>query len=436
MSAPDVLPAWEPGEGAARARALFTEAFGGEAAGVWSAPGRVNVIGEHTDYNGGLALPIALPHRTFLAVRPREDRTLRLVSSSAHGAAELDLDAVGPVGSPAEVTGWPAYVAGVAWAMEQPGGPAQRRRLPGADIAVVSCVPSGGGLSSSAALECAAAIAWDEIAGLGLIRDAPDGAVSPAEVDAGRAVLAALCVRAENEVAGAPTGGMDQAASLRAHPGRALLLDCRDGAIEHVPFDLAAAGLELLVIDTRAKHSHVDGGYGQRRATCEEAVGVLQVRDLREVADDVAAGATLEAVLERLETEEQRKRVRHVVTEIQRVRELADLLRSGGLTAGGPASRAALAEMAALLDDSHVSMRDDYEISCPELDLAVSAAQSAGAHGARMTGGGFGGSAIAVVDAADAARVRAEIARAFEEAGFTAPGFLPAVAASPASRVD
>ncbi|MFC7406467.1 galactokinase [Georgenia alba] len=418
----EVLTAWDATEGTARASELFTTTYGGAPDGVFSAPGRVNIIGEHTDYNGGLALPIALPHRTYVAVARREDRTIRLVSSAAGGdVVEVDLDAVGPAGTPSEVSGWASYVAGVAWALEQEG---LARDLPGLDVAVVSCVPTGSGLSSSAALECAVAVAWDEVADLGLA-----GSVEEPS-DAGRSRLVSACVRAENEIAGAPTGGMDQAASLRARAGHALLLDCRDGAVEHVPLDLAAAGLELLVVDTRAEHSHAGGEYGQRRATCEAAASRLGVPDLRAVAEATMAGeTTLEEILARLADDEQRARVRHVVTEIERVRRLVRRLRDHP---GTQLRGEALDQVGEALDASHDSLRDDYEVSARELDLVVDVARAHGAHGARMTGGGFGGSAIALVEADRADEVTAAVARAFDEAGLRAPGFLPAVAAGPA----
>ncbi|GAA4417307.1 galactokinase [Georgenia halophila] len=418
-----MLPAWDAVEGAERARELFATTFGGEAEGVWSAPGRVNIVGEHTDYNGGLALPIALPHRTYVAVARRSDRRLRLVSSAADGVAEVDLDAVGPVGTAGEVTGWPSYVAGVAWALEQEG---LASGLPGLDVAVVSCVPTGSGLSSSAALSCSVAVAWDELAGLGLAGPADDPS------DAGRADLVTACVRAENEIAGAPTGGMDQAAALRAREGDALLLDCRDGSVEHVPLDLAEAALELLVVDTRAEHSHAGGEYGQRRATCEAAAKVLGVPDLRTVAEaHVHSQDTLDHVLPRLADDEQRKRVRHVVTEIDRVEYVVARLRD---SSRAPLHGATLENIAWALDASHNSLRDDYEVSCRELDLAVDAARGSWAHAARMTGGGFGGSAIALVDTRHLDEVTAAVAKAFADADLRAPAFLRAVAAAPAGR--
>ena len=421
-AAPVFSPALDPREGAAAATALLREALGGEPDGVWYAPGRVNIIGEHTDYNGGLALPIALPHRAYLALRRREDRMVRLVSSRARESVDvLDLDAVSPKGAPGEVHGWSAYIAGVAWALERDGlGP-----LSGFDAALVSCVPLGGGLSSSAALECATAVALDEVDGLALAGPAcaPD--------DAGRARLVAACVRAENEVAGAPTGGMDQSASLRCRAGHALRLDCRTGGVEQVPFDLESAGLALLVIDTRAEHSLVDGQYGARRAACERAARTLGV----ELLADVPPGE-LDAHLGRLAgcgqagAEELVRRTRHVVTEIDRTRRLVALLEDDRPLAG-----AKLEEVGALMSASHDSLRDDYECTCPELDVAVEAARAAGAHGARMTGGGFGGSAIALVDAGEADAVARAVVRAYAEVGFAAPAFLNALPSGPAGRL-
>ena len=270
-----------PEEGAFNARELFIQAFGYEPEGVWSAPGRVNVIGEHVDYNGGPCLPIALPHRAYLALAPRADRAVRLISPQTADAIDsLDLDSIGPWGGPGQVPShWTAYIAGVAWALERIGhGP-----LSGFDAALWSCVPVGGGLSSSAALECATAVAIDEVCGLGL-----------AGSDEGRRVLVDAARAAENEIAGANTGGLDQTASMRCGAGHALALDCRDMSAEPIPFDLASSGLELLVIDTRAKHSLADGQYGQRRADCEEAARLLGVGQLVEVSDLDAAMSALE----------------------------------------------------------------------------------------------------------------------------------------------
>lgn len=415
MTAPAWVGAWEPADGEARVRALFADRFGGEPDGTWSAPGRVNLIGEHTDYNGGLCLPFALPHRTYVAVRRTGGDTVRLVSAQeSTGVREVALSEV----APGTVDGWPAYVVGVAWALREAG-----HDVGGFEVAVDSCVPYGAGLSSSAALECAAAVAFDALFGLGLAGtgDAPD--------DAGRATLAAACIRAENEIAGASTGGMDQSVSLRGRAGHALLLDCRDGGVRHVPFDLAAHGLALLVVDTKAEHALVDGQYAARRAACEQAAALLGVPTLREIDAD-GLGDALATLAHgtgpvgdgSADAEVLVRRVRHVVTEIARVEEFVALLDADRVEEVGPA-----------MDASHASLRDDYEVSCRELDLAVDAALEAGALGARMTGGGFGGSAIALVraDAVDA--VAAAVAQAFAAADLHAPAFLVATASAPAA---
>jgi galactokinase len=408
MTSPQWLDSWTADDGAARVRTLFAEAFGadGDPDGVWSAPGRVNLIGEHTDYNAGLALPVALPHRTYVALRSRTDDVVRLASAQAPGTTwETTLGDVGP----GATTGWGAYVAGVAWALREAG-----HAVTGFDAVVDSCVPFGAGLSSSAALECAVAVALDAVHDLGLGAD-----------DAGRAELTAACVRAENEIAGAPTGGMDQAASLRCSAGHALLLDCRPGlsALEsghRVPFDLVPAGLTLLVVDTRAEHALVDGQYAARRAACERAAELLGVENLRAIDP-----ADLDAALARLADAEDgatlQARVRHVVTEIARTAELAELVQGGRLAEVGP-----------LMNASHDSLRDDYEVSARELDLVVDVARAHGALGARMTGGGFGGSAIALVRAADVDAVVAAVDGAFADAGLTAPGFLLSPPSQPA----
>jgi galactokinase len=394
------LVAWTDAEGAARVRALFAGTLGGEPAGVWAAPGRVNLIGEHVDYNGGLCLPIALPHRTFVALRRRDDDGVRLVSAlDPQNVWSGSLAGI----APGAVSSWVAYAGGPAWALGEDGF-----TLGGFEAAIESCVPLGAGLSSSAAIECAVGAGLDEVFGLDLL---PAG-------DAGRARLAAACVRAENAVAGAPTGGMDQAASLRARAGHALLLDNLDASVEQVPFDLVSAGLELLVIDTRAEHALVDGQYAARRAACHSAAEKLGVGTLREISD-------LDGALAALDDPVEQRRVRHVVTEIARVVQFTDLVRAGRVREVGP-----------LLDASHESLRVDYEVSCAELDLAVETARSAGALGARMTGGGFGGSAIALVEDADATRVAAAITDAFATAGMHEPAFLLATAAPGAARVD
>jgi len=379
--------------------ARFRSVVGDEPSGVWGAPGRVNLIGEHTDYNGGLALPIALPQRTRAAVRLRDDGLLR-VSSDVPGQPLASVEVLVADVSPEQPGGWASYVAGVAWAFGKAGHP-----FPGADVHLTSDVPVGSGLSSSAALECCVAAAASDLLGLGLLDD-----------DAGRAALASWCHRAENEIAGAPTGGMDQAASLRSNPAHAILLDCRTGEVTQVPFDLAAHGLALLVVDTRAEHALVDGQYADRRATCEAAAAALGVDTLREV-DPV----DLDDALGRLPDDTTRARVRHVVLEIDRVRQCVAALHADDFDAVGQ-----------LFLASHTSLRDDYEVSCLELDVAVDAAVAAGALGARMTGGGFGGSAIALVGADDADSVAAAVTAAFANRDLREPHCF-AVTAGPAA---
>ncbi|MDR2931010.1 MAG: galactokinase [Propionibacteriaceae bacterium] len=377
---------------------LFTTQFGGEPDGVWEAPGRVNLIGEHTDYNQGLVLPIALPQRTYAVARARADRVVRCVSDGMDPGIPVDLDDIA-VGHPSQ---WERYPVGVMWALREAG-----HELAGMDVAFASDVPVGAGLSSSAAIEGAMGAAASDLFGLGLLDD-----------DEGRSVLATVCQRAENVIAQAPTGGMDQAASIRSKQGHALCLDCQDGSVAHVPFRLSEAGLALLVVNTRVSHSHSDGEYGSRRAQCEQACARLGIDSLREITPQ-----TLPVALARLNDDVLARRVRHVVTETERVRLAARALADDDFV-----------ELGRLFVDSHASMRDDYEISCPELDLSVVTALEAGALGARMTGGGFGGSSIAVVYAAHLEQTMNQVASAFDAAGHAAPEFIVAQAGPPARR--
>lgn len=403
-------------EGAKAARDLFEQAYGEAPEGVWAAPGRVNLIGEHTDYNAGLCLPIALPHRTFIALKPREDTKVRVVSDVAPDkVAEADLDGLKARG----VDGWSAYPTGVAWALRQAGFD----KVKGFDAAFTSCVPLGSGLSSSAAMTCSTALALDDVYGLGY-----------GDSDAGRVTLINAAIKSENEMAGASTGGLDQNASMRCTPGHALLLDCRPGlsALENVSqqvFDLDQYGLELLVVDTQAPHQLNDGQYAQRRATCEQAAVQLGVDNLRVVADQVNTSddpeTALADVLGKLDDDTARRRVRHVITEIGRVGQFVDAFAAGDIKRAGE-----------LFNASHDSLRDDYEVTVPELDVAVDTARANGAYGARMTGGGFGGSIIALVDKGRSREVAQKIADAFAARGFHEPRALAAVASASAHRVD
>ncbi|MFK4224197.1 galactokinase [Streptomyces sp. NPDC019890] len=365
--------------------------------GVWAAPGRVNLIGEHTDYNDGFVMPFALPHTTVATVTRRNDGVLRLHSADvAGGAVELRLDDLAPGHGPG---GWTDYPAGVVWALRDAG-----HAVGGAEFRYESTVPTGAGLSSSAALEVVTALALNDLYELGLQRPR----------------MARLCRRAENVYVGAPTGIMDQTASACCTEGHALHLDTRDLGQRQIPFDLAARGLELLVVDTRVKHAHSDGEYGKRRAGCESAAAALGVPALRDIPYE-----GLPAALDRLPDPELRPLARHIVTENHRVERVIALLEAGEVHAIGP-----------VLTEGHASLRDDFGVSCPELDLAVDTALEAGALGARMTGGGFGGSAIVLTDSSQSATVRKCLSESFASAGHKAPRIFPATPSRGAARVS
>ncbi|WP_238581040.1 galactokinase [Streptomonospora alba] len=387
----------DPGEVAA----AFADAFGRDPLGVWHAPGRVNLMGEHTDYNDGLVLPIALPWGVTAALLPTGDGTAEVRSAQRPGErvrfTTADLDPQDPV------EGWAGYVAGVFWAAREAG------HLPadaGARILLDSDLPIGAALSSSAALECAVLLALAEAHGLD-------------HLAADRPAMATVARRAENAYVGAPTGILDQSASLRCTENHALYLDCRSGAGSDVTFDLDTAGLRLLIIDTRVEHTLSDttGGYAARHEECTRAARELGVEALRDVED-------LEAALTRLEDPVLIKRVRHVVTEIHRVNAAMGLMRAG-----------ALGDLGAVFTASHLSMRDQFEISTPELDLAVETAVAAGARGARMTGGGFGGSAIALVPESRLDAVSKAVTDAFAGKDFTAPSLRAALPSQGARRL-
>lgn len=372
----------------------FEQEFGSAPDGVWQAPGRVNLIGEHTDYNEGFVLPFAIDRTARVAVAVRQDATVRLLSTFGdQGMVTASLESL----RPGAAKGWTKYPLGVVWALRERG-----IDVPGLDLLLDSDVPLGAGLSSSHAIECAVISALNELTGAGL----------------GAEDMVLATQRAENDFVGAPTGIMDQSASLRGSKGHAVFLDCRDQTARLVPFETEPAGLVLLVIDTKVSHSHADGGYASRRASCElgaEIMGVKALRDL-DVTDLEEASGLLDEITFR--------RVRHVVTENDRVLQTVELLAGRGPGAIGP-----------LLDASHASMRDDFEISCPELDLAVDTARANGAIGARMTGGGFGGAAIALTPVDSAPTVRDAVAKAFADAGFAAPEIFTVSPAAGAMRI-
>ena len=375
----------------------FGQRYGRPPEVAWRAPGRVNLIGEHTDYNAGLVLPFALGRSVLAVTARRDDGMLALCSRQAPGQdVTIRLDQI----EPGAVTGWAAYPAGVVWALRSAdagsdaGSDGGRGtvfgRLGGVSLAIDSDLTPGAGLASSAALACAAAASLTELAGLALTRSE----------------IAALARRAENDFVGVPCGIMDQSASMLCAAGHALLLDCRTGEHAAVPLDPSAAGLVLLIIDTGVRHELAGGEYAVRRQQCQEAADLLGVTSLREVTDAAGLDALADPVLNR--------RARHVVTENRRVEQAVRLLRGGRLDGCGP-----------LLTGSHLSLRDDFEVSWPEADLAVDAALAAGALGARMTGGGFGGCVLALLPASRSASVVTSVRTALAEAGRPEPVFLP-----------
>jgi galactokinase len=370
----------------------FLETFGEEPDLVAAAPGRVNLIGEHIDYSDGFVLPFAIKDRTLVAVRKRNDSTVRIASAQRRNKiVTVDINQIKP-GLKGE---WERYALGVLWALGVKEG---------VDVLIDGRVPLGAGLSSSAALECSVATAMNHLFDMGFNLEE----------------LARLTQKAENQYVGVPCGIMDQSVSLMATQGSALLLDCRDLSTKNIPFDVASAGLELLIIDSQAHHALTDGGYAERRASCESAVAKLGITSLRELTLDQLDNSR------ELLTETEFVRARHAVTEMKRVLDCVQAL-----------SDSNFAQVGDLINQSHVSLRDDYTVSCPELDTAVDAALSAGALGARMVGGGFGGSAIALIQASKTVETINVIERAFSSKGFKAPRFftsLPSQGAELLSR--
>jgi galactokinase len=370
----------------------FLETFGAEPDLVAAAPGRVNLIGEHIDYSDGFVLPFAIKDRTLVAARKRNDSTIRIASAQRRNKiVTVDISKVKP-GLKGE---WERYALGVLWALGVKDG---------VDLLIDGHVPLGAGLSSSAALECSVATAMNHLFDLGFNLEE----------------LARLTQKAENQYVGVPCGIMDQSVSLMATQGSALLLDCRDLTTKNIPFDVASSGLELLIIDTQAHHALTDGGYAERRASCESVVAKLGITSLRELSMEQLENSR------GLLTETEFIRARHAVTEMKRVLECVTALSNSGFEKVGQ-----------LINQSHASLRDDYTVSCPELDTAVEAALAAGALGSRMVGGGFGGSAIALIQASKTSETIKAVEKAFASKGFKAPRFftsLPSQGAELLSR--
>ena len=370
----------------------FLEIFGEEPDLIAAAPGRVNLIGEHIDYSEGFVLPFAIKDRTTAAIRKRDDSVVRIASAQRRSKiVTVDINNVKP-GLKGE---WERYALGVLWSMGVKTG---------VDLMIDGHVPLGAGLSSSAALECSVATAVNHLFDMGFSLED----------------LARLTQKAENQYVGVPCGIMDQSVSLMATIGSALLLDCRDLSTRNIPFDVASSGLELLIIDTQAHHALTDGGYAERRASCESVAAKLGIKSMRELTMPA-----LESAKDQL-TQVEFIRARHAVTEMKRVLDCVEAL-----------SEANFEKVGELINQSHISLRDDYTVSCPELDTAVSASLAAGALGSRMVGGGFGGSAIALIDAAKTSETIKAVEKAFAEKKFKAPRFftsLPSQGAEVISR--
>lgn len=366
----------------------FQELFGHRAEVLAEAPGRVNLIGEHIDYSEGFVLPFAIADRTYAAIARNSDGLVRIASQQRKNRIfTIDINDVKP-GSAGE---WEKYVLGVIWTLGISTG---------VDILVDGHVPSGAGLSSSAALECSVAVGLNALFSLG--KSLED--------------LARATQKAENDYVGMPCGIMDQSVSLMGREGSALLLDCRDLTTESVPFDVASQGLELLIIDTQAHHALVDGGYAERRASCESVAAKFSIPSMRNLSMEVLDSRKNEI------TEVEYIRARHAVTEIARVKDAVAALKASDFTTLGR-----------LINESHISLRDDYTVSCPELDVAVDASLEAGALGSRMVGGGFGGSAIALIKADQIDAVKEAIKKFYAAKGFKAPRFFTSLPSAGAS---
>ena len=369
----------------------FLETFGAEPDLVAAAPGRVNLIGEHIDYSEGFVLPFAIKDRTLAAARKRDDSIVRIASVQRRNKiVTVDIKDVKP-GLKGE---WERYALGVLWSMGVTSG---------VDLMIDGHVPLGAGLSSSAALECSVATAVNHLFDMGFSLE----------------VLARLTQRAENQYVGVPCGIMDQSVSLMATNGFALLLDCRDLSTRNIPFDVASHGLELLIIDTQAHHALTDGGYAERRASCESVAAKVSIKSMRELTMEQLDSSR------HLITETEYIRARHAVTEMKRVLDCVEALSIGDFVKVGQ-----------LINASHVSLRDDYTVSCPELDTAVDASLAAGAMGSRMVGGGFGGSAIALIQASKTTQTIRAVEKAFADKKFKAPRFFTSLPSQGAELIS
>lgn len=449
-------PAWvEPADHAAeveKARAAFIERYGVEPDGVWSAPGRLNLLGEYIDFLGGSCMPMPLPYRTYVAGKLRTDGVLRANSIQMPGDERTVL--IREI-KPGNLKGWFTYVAGVAWSMNQEGG--RDIALPvnfGADLLINSQVPVGGGLSSSAALECSTALALLDLScpirqGCNECDELPSD-ISPGN-DALRARLAQVCIRAENEVAGARTGGLDQTASLRSKPGKALVVDFRDFSIEPIEVDLENQNLAFLVINTNTPHELAGGEFAARRAASEAATEALGLDYLRNALPvDLSCAGMSERTAKRwrlalvdenttraldamedagVPTDFPRGWLRHTFHDMCLVERAAYLFKNSS-DLGEPAWD----ELGRLFTESFISMRDELRVSRPEIDAAVATCINSGALGARIVGGGFGGAVMALVEADKLEDAAQAVANVYADHGWATPEFLPMVAGFAADK--
>jgi galactokinase len=347
-----------------------------------SAPGRANLIGEHIDYAGGVVLPFAISNRTYANISMRNDDLIAVESTHSDGVVTVDKSELATWSG----QGWARYPLGVINVFRSMGVD-----LPGLNIAIDSNVPQGAGVSSSAALECAVAIGLNQLLNL----------------DFSHLELAKISQRAENEYVGMPCGLMDQATSMLAKESHILCFDCLSHEFDYLPFDIESQSLEILLIDSRVKHELVDGGYASRFAACETARTTLNLSSLRNLTRDQFEKAELEPLV--------RKRVSHVISEMERVEEASAALIQKNFHKVGE-----------LMNQSHASLRDQYEVSCVELDLICDLALNNGAIGARMMGGGFGGSAIVLTPSSARESILGHIKEAFQKKGLNSVNLIAA----------
>ncbi|WP_049897730.1 galactokinase [Nesterenkonia massiliensis] len=408
------LSAGDPSLIASSLTERFAQQFGREAAGVWFAPGRANLNGEHIDFHGGRCLPMALPHGTYVAAAPRTDGLLRLRTLDINldeGVIEIPAGQTGPKKDDGESVGstatWTQYVSGVLWALQQLDDEHSELRPAsdfGADLLIRTTLPIGAGLSSSASLECAAALAFVAV-GTQTGEENEGAELTRALSDQQRAVLAEACIRAEVEVVGAGTGGLDQTTSMRGAEGKLLSLDCRDFSLKRLDISFLLRGYRFIAVDTGQPHQLAASAFGDRRAESEAAADLLGVKRLRDALPSTCRKIDVEEVLEEFDrlsagraeingfdTAACRRRLGHAVTEMVRSEKIHSLLTGEAHGVDHTATMIGDAMTA-----GHTSMRESAEVSFELADRVVDTALAQGAVGARLIGGGFGGSVLTLV---------------------------------------